>query len=98
MRVSPYQPCNGMREKSVNPRVRRASSRADRAKNIFLACCDRVGLALPSLSSDVVAATACTFYKRCAVHGGMHVSEAQRLRELEAANSNYKKPLAEAPL
>lgn len=39
-----------------------------------------------------------TFYKWRAKYGGMQVSEAQRLRELEAENAKLKKLLAEACL
>lgn len=39
-----------------------------------------------------------TFYKWRAKFGGMQVSEAQRLRELEAENAKLKRLLAEAHL
>ena len=39
-----------------------------------------------------------TFYKWRAKFGGMQVSEAQRLRELESENAKLKKLLAEAHL
>jgi putative transposase len=39
-----------------------------------------------------------TFYKWRAKYGGLQVSEAVRLRELEAENSKLKKLLAEAHL
>lgn len=39
-----------------------------------------------------------TFYKWHAKFGGMQVSEAQRLRELESENAKLKKLLAEAHL
>ncbi len=39
-----------------------------------------------------------TFYKWRAKYGGMQVSEAQRLRELESENAKLKKLLAEAHL
>ena len=39
-----------------------------------------------------------TFYKWRAKFGGMQVSEARRLRELEAENAKLKKLLAEAHL
>jgi putative transposase len=39
-----------------------------------------------------------TFYKWRAKYGGMDVSDARRLRELEAENSKLKKLLAEAHL
>ena len=39
-----------------------------------------------------------TFYKWCAKYGGLQVSEAVRLRELEAKNGTLKKLLAEAHL
>ena len=39
-----------------------------------------------------------TFYKWRAKFGGMQVSEAQRLRELESENAKLKKMLAEAML
>ena len=37
-----------------------------------------------------------TYYKWLAKYGGMQVSEAQRLRELESENAKLKKLLAEA--
>ena len=40
----------------------------------------------------------CTFYKWRGRLGGMEVSEARRLRELESQNTKLKKPLAEAML
>ena len=39
-----------------------------------------------------------TFYKSRAKFGGMQVSEAQRLRELESENAKLKRLLAEAHL
>lgn len=39
-----------------------------------------------------------TFYKWRAKYGGMQVSEAQRLRELESENAKLKRLLAEAHL
>ena len=39
-----------------------------------------------------------SFYKWCAKFGGMDVSEARRLRELEGENGKLKKLLAEAHL
>ena len=39
-----------------------------------------------------------TFHKRRAKFGGMQVSEAQRLRELESENAKLKRLLAEAHL
>lgn len=39
-----------------------------------------------------------SFYKWRAMYGGMQVSEAQRLRELESENAKLKRLLAEAHL
>jgi putative transposase len=39
-----------------------------------------------------------TFYRWKAKFGGLAVSEAKRLRQLEAENSRLKRLLAEAPL
>ena len=39
-----------------------------------------------------------TFYRWKSVYGGMEVSEAKRLRELEAENSKLKRLLADAML
>ena len=55
------------------------------------------GLPVPELCRDMGISTA-TFYKWRAKFGGMQVSEAQRLRELESENAKLKKLLAEAHL
>ena len=55
------------------------------------------GLAVPELCRELGISSA-TFYKWRAKFGGMQVSEAQRLRELESENAKLKKLLAEAHL
>ena len=55
------------------------------------------GLPVPDLCREVGISTA-TFYKWRAKFGGMQVSEAQRLRELESENAKLKRLLAEAHL
>ena len=55
------------------------------------------GLAIPELCRSGGFSQA-TFYKWRAKYGGMQVSEAQRLRELESENAKLKKLLAEAHL
>ncbi len=55
------------------------------------------GMAIPELCRSGGFSQA-TFYKWRAKYGGMQVSEAQRLRELESENAKLKKLLAEAHL
>ena len=55
------------------------------------------GMAIPELCRSGGFSQA-TFYKWRAKFGGMQVSEAQRLRELESENAKLKKLLAEAHL
>ena len=55
------------------------------------------GIAIPELCRSGGFSQA-TFYKWRAKFGGMQVSEAQRLRELESENAKLKKLLAEAHL
>ena len=55
------------------------------------------GLAVPELCREL-GISAATFYKWRAKFGGMQVSEARRLRELEAENAKLKHLLAEAHL
>ena len=55
------------------------------------------GMAIPELCRCGGFSQA-TFYKWRAKFGGMQVSEAQRLRELESENAKLKKLLAEAHL
>ena len=55
------------------------------------------GLAVPELCRELGVSSA-TFYKWRAKFGGMQVSEAQRLRELESENAKLKRLLAEAHL
>ncbi len=54
------------------------------------------GMAIPELCRSGGFSQA-TFYKWRAKFGGMQVSEAQRLRELESENAKLKKLPAEAP-
>ncbi len=55
------------------------------------------GMAIPELCRGGGFSQA-TFYKWRAKYGGMQVSEAQRLRELESENAKLKRLLAEAHL
>lgn len=55
------------------------------------------GMAIPELCRSGGFSQA-TFYKWRAKYGGMQVSEAQRLRELESENAKLKRLLAEAHL
>ena len=55
------------------------------------------GMAIPELCRSGGFSQA-TFYKWRAKFGGMQVSEAQRLRELESENAKLKRLLAEAHL
>ena len=55
------------------------------------------GMGIPELCRSSGFSQA-TFYKWRAKFGGMQVSEAQRLRELESENAKLKKLLAEAHL
>ena len=55
------------------------------------------GLTVPELCRELGISSA-TFYKWRAKFGGMQVSEAQRLRELESENAKLKRLLAEAHL
>ena len=55
------------------------------------------GMAIPELCRSGGFSQA-TFYKWRAKYGGMQVSEAQCLRELESENAKLKKLLAEAHL
>lgn len=55
------------------------------------------GMAIPELCRSGGFSQA-TFYKWRAQYGGMQVSEAQRLRELESENAKLKRLLAEAHL
>lgn len=55
------------------------------------------GLTVPELCREL-GISAATFYKWRAKFGGMQVSEAQRLRELESENAKLKRLLAEAHL
>ena len=55
------------------------------------------GLPVPQICRELGISTA-TFYKWRAKFGGMQVSEAQRLRELESENAKLKRLLAEAHL
>ena len=55
------------------------------------------GMSIPELCRSGGFSQA-TFYKWRAKFGGMQVSEAQRLRELESENAKLKKLLAEAHL
>ena len=55
------------------------------------------GMAIPELCRSGGFSQA-TFYKWRAKYGGMQVSEAQRLRELESEDAKLKKLLAEAHL
>ena len=55
------------------------------------------GMGIPELCRSGCFSQA-TFYKWRAKFGGMQVSEAQRLRELESENAKLKKLLAEAHL
>ena len=56
-----------------------------------------VGMAIPELCRSGGFSQA-TFYKWRAKYGGMQVSDAQRLRELESENAKLKRLLAEAHL
>lgn len=55
------------------------------------------GMAVPELCRSGGFSKA-TFYKWRAKYGGMQISEAQRLRELESENAKLKRLLAEAHL
>lgn len=55
------------------------------------------GMAIPELCRSGGFSQA-TFYKWRAKYGGMQVSDAQRLRELESENAKLKRLLAEAHL
>ena len=55
------------------------------------------GLTVPDLCREIGISTA-TFYKLKGKYGGMEVSDARRLRQLEDENGKLKKLLADAML
>ena len=72
-------------------------SRFSEEQIISFLCQAEAGMAIPELCRSGGFSQA-TFYKWRAKYGGMQVSEAQRLRELESENAKLKKLLAEAHL
>ena len=90
--VNPHWARTGIPVRQVAARMAVLGGIQVRFKNV-----DACGMGIPELCRSGGFSQA-TFYKWRAKFGGMQVSEAQRLRELESENAKLKKLLAEAHL